>query len=140
MKIENLEAYCFDVAQRAKLASAALASVTGKQKNDWLNLSAGILRERMAEILAANEKDLEAAPGYGLTPAEIDRLKLDPQRVEDIAQALEYVAKLPDPVGEVISSQVRPNGLDVQKVRVPLGVVFAPECDGRRCGTVRQEQ
>ncbi|MBQ4142510.1 MAG: glutamate-5-semialdehyde dehydrogenase [Thermoguttaceae bacterium] len=124
MKIENLEAYCFDVAQRAKLASAALASVTGKQKNDWLNLSAGILRERMAEILAANEKDLEAAPGYGLTPAEIDRLKLDPQRVEDIAQALEYVAKLPDPVGEVISSQVRPNGLDVQKVRVPLGVVF----------------
>lgn len=124
MKIENLEAYCLDVAERAKIASAELASVTGKQKNDWLNRSAAILRERMAEILEANEKDLAAAPGYGLTPAEIDRLKLNPERVEDIAQALEYVAKLPDPVGEVISSQVRPNGLDVQKVRVPLGVVF----------------
>jgi len=124
MKIENLEAYCREVAQKAKNASAELASVTGKQKNDWLNLSAGILRERMAEILEANDKDIEAAPGYGLTPAEIDRLKLNPERVEGIAEALEYVAKLPDPVGEIISSQVRPNGLDVQKVRVPLGVVF----------------
>ncbi|MDO4630114.1 MAG: glutamate-5-semialdehyde dehydrogenase [Planctomycetia bacterium] len=124
MKIENLEAYCLDVAQRAKIASAQLASVTGKQKNDWLNRSAERLRGRIAEILEANDKDIAAAPGFNLTPAEIDRLKLNPERVEDIAQALEYIAKLPDPVGEVISSQVRPNGLDVQKVRVPLGVVF----------------
>lgn len=124
MKIENLEAYCLDVAQRAKAASAELASVTGKQKNDWLNQSAQILRERMTEILAANEEDLAAAPGFGLTPAEVDRLMLNPERVEGIAQALEFIAKLPDPVGEIISSQVRPNGLDVQKVRVPLGVVF----------------
>lgn len=124
MKIENLEAYCLEVAQRAKIASAQLASVTGKQKNDWLNRSAEMLRTRIAEILEANDKDIVAAPGFNLTPAEIDRLKLNPERVEDIAQALEYIAKLPDPVGEVISSQVRPNGLDVQKVRVPLGVVF----------------
>ncbi|MBR0190984.1 MAG: glutamate-5-semialdehyde dehydrogenase [Thermoguttaceae bacterium] len=124
MKIENLEAYCLDVAQRAKAASAELASVTGRQKNDWLNLCAQALRDRMDEVLAANDEDLANAPGFGLTPAEIDRLKLNPQRVEDIAQALEYIAKLPDPVGEIISSQVRPNGLDVQKVRVPLGVVF----------------
>ncbi len=124
MNIENLEEYCLDVAQRAKAASAELASVTGQQKNDWLNLSAQCLRTRTAEILAANDEDLAAAPGFGLTPAEVDRLKLNPDRVEDIALALEYIAKLPDPVGEIISSQVRPNGLDVQKVRVPLGVVF----------------
>ena len=79
MKIENLEAYCLDVAQRAKAASTELASVTGKQKNDWLNLSAQALRDRMDEVLAANDQDIANAPGFGLTPAEIDRLKLNPQ-------------------------------------------------------------
>ena len=68
--------------------------------------------------------DLEAAPGYGLTNAEIDRLRLTPSRIEEIAAALEAVAALPDPIGEVIESTVRPNGLEISKVRVPLGVVF----------------
>ncbi|MDO4571409.1 MAG: glutamate-5-semialdehyde dehydrogenase [Planctomycetia bacterium] len=121
---EDLEQYCLDVAQRAKSASAELAVVTGKQKNDWLNQSATTLRRQMSRILSANAKDIAAVPDYGLTPAETDRLRLTPERVEDMASALEYVAKLPDPVGEIISSQVRPNGLDVRKVRVPLGVVF----------------
>ncbi len=67
---------------------------------------------------------MAAAPGFGLTDAEIDRLKLTPARIESIAKALEEVAGLPDPVGEVIESNVRPNGLKVMKVRVPLGVVF----------------
>ncbi|MDO4576191.1 MAG: glutamate-5-semialdehyde dehydrogenase [Planctomycetia bacterium] len=122
--IEDLERYCFEVAQRAKQASAELAQVSGQQKNDWLNRSAQLLRKRLQPILAANDKDIAAAPDYGLTPAEVDRLKLNEKRVDDIAGALEYIAKLPDPVGEIISSQVRPNGLDVRKVRVPLGVVF----------------
>ena len=124
MIIENLEQYCCEVAERAKIASAELVSCTGKQKNDWLRKSAGMLRKRMSQILSANAKDLAAAPEYGLTDAEVDRLRLTPERVEDIAGALEYIANLPDPVGEIISSQVRPNGMDVQKVRVPLGVVF----------------
>ena len=96
----------------------------GEQKNAWLLDSARLLVERSAGLVEANERDLAAAPGFGLTDAQIDRLRLTPHRIEAVARALEEIAMLPDPVGEVISSSVRPNGLDVQKVRVPLGVVF----------------
>src|SRR5262249_21262251 len=81
-------------------------------------------RKRTDEILEANARDLKAAPGFGLTNAEIDRLKLNPARIESIAAAIEQIAALPNPVGEVMESNVRPNGLGVLKVRVPLGVVF----------------
>ncbi|MFT7639990.1 MAG: glutamate-5-semialdehyde dehydrogenase [Pirellulaceae bacterium] len=121
---QDLKTYCDGVARRAKAATAALAMVTGQQKNDWLSQSAAVLRENLAAILAANAKDIEAAAGFGLTSAQVDRLKLDPERVDGIARALEEIAMLRDPVGEVIESTRRPNGLDVQKVRVPLGVVF----------------
>ena len=120
----DLKSYCLDVGQRAKSASAELARATGAQKIGWLRRSAKMLRERSAEILEANKKDLAAAPGFGLTDAEIDRLKLTTSRIEGIAVALEQVAALPNPVGEVMESSVRPNGLKVIKVRVPLGVVF----------------
>jgi glutamate-5-semialdehyde dehydrogenase len=83
-----------------------------------------LLRQKTPDVLAANERDLKAAPGYGLTPAETDRLRLTPERIEGIAVALEEVAQLRDPIGEVIESKVRPNGLKINKVRVPLGVVF----------------
>ncbi len=121
---ENLEQYCVEMAQRAKAAAAALASVTGKQKNDWLRQSANFLRQRVSTVLRANAKDIQAAPDYGLSDAQIDRLRLTPERMEQIVDAVEQVAMLPDPVGNVISSQVRPNGLEVMKVRVPLGVVL----------------
>ncbi len=123
-KTEDLQGYCLDVAERAKQAAAGLVQVSGAQKDAWLRRSAQLLAERSAEIIAANGQDLAAAPGYGLTAAEIDRLKLTPERINAICRALEEVAMLPDPVGEVISSSVRPNGLDVLKVRVPLGVIF----------------
>jgi glutamate-5-semialdehyde dehydrogenase len=113
-----------DVALRAKRAAAALATVTGAQKQAWLRESAGLLRERTSDLAEANQADLDAAPGFGLTDAQVDRLRLTPDRVESIAAALEEVAVLPDPVGEVIQSSIRPNGLEVQKVRVSLGVVF----------------
>src|SRR5690606_17017529 len=71
-----------------------------------------------------NEQDLASAPEYGLDSAAVDRLRLSKERVEKIAAALEEVAMLPDPVGEVIEGSVRPNGLCVSRVRVPLGVVF----------------
>ena len=120
----QLQGYCLDVARRAKRASTALAQVRGEQKNAWLKRSATLLRQRLEALAKANAKDLEAAPGYGLTDAQVDRLRLTPERIESIAAALEEIAMLPDPIGEVIESAVRPNGLEISKVRVPLGVVF----------------
>ncbi len=101
-----------------------MAVTNGAAKIAWLQESAALLRSETSKILAANEQDLAAAPGYGLTPAAIDRLKLTPARVEEIACGLEQVSALPDPVGSVMSSTIRPNGLRIDKVRVPLGVVF----------------
>jgi glutamate-5-semialdehyde dehydrogenase len=120
----DLASYCQQTAARVQRAAADLAVCTGAQKNGWLRASAAALRKATNEILAANELDLAAAPGFGLTDAAIDRLRLNPKRIEEIAVGLEEVAALPDPVGEVIESSVRPNGLQVLKTRVPLGVVF----------------
>ena len=120
----NLAVYCVDVARRAKAAAADLLLVSGAQKNDWLRVSAARFRERTAELQAANDKDLAAAPKFGLSKAQVDRLRLTEKRIDEIAVGLEEVAALGDPVGEMFDSVVRPNGLEVYKVRVPLGVVF----------------
>lgn len=120
----ELETYCLKVAERAKGAAAQLVSVSGERKNAWLRDAAALMRERTETLLAANELDLDAAPRYGLTAAQIDRLRLTPSSIAGIAAALDEVAMLPEPIGEVIEGSVRPNGLEVQKVRVPLGVVF----------------
>jgi glutamate-5-semialdehyde dehydrogenase len=120
----ELEADCRQTAQRAKAASVKLADVGGAAKNVWLRRSAELLQRRQLAIVTANQQDLEAAPGYGLADAQIDRLRLTQARIQGIAQALEEIAALPDPVGEVIESSIRPNGLEVLKVRVALGVVF----------------
>ena len=120
----DLKSYCLQVARRAKAASSELARVGGAAKNAWLKASAARLRENAPEIVAANAKDLAAAPGFGLTEAAIDRLRLDAPRIDSIATALEEIAMLPEPCGEVMESTIRPNGLEVLKVRVPLGVVF----------------
>jgi glutamate-5-semialdehyde dehydrogenase len=119
-----LQQYCLDVAQRAQRAARELAAATGRQKQQWLQRSAQLLRERRREIEEANAQDIAAAPGYGLTAAATDRLRLTGERIAAIAAALEEIALLPDPVGEIIESSIRPNGLEVQKVRVPLGVIF----------------
>ena len=119
----ELERACRSMATRAKAASRKLAVVNGEAKNRWL-LDAARANERAEEILAANALDVEAAPGLGLNAAAIDRLTLNLKRIEGIKQALVEVAHLPDPVGEVIESSRRPNGLDVSRVRVPLGVIF----------------
>src|SRR5688500_7439511 len=120
----DLASYCRDAALRAKSAAAELAQVRGEIKNAWLRQSAQRLREQAAIVIEANGDDIAAAPGFGLTNAQIDRLRLTPQRIEEIAVGLEEVAALPDPVGEVIESSVRPNGMQILKTRVPLGVVF----------------
>ena len=116
--------YCRQAARRAKAASTELAQVSGATKNAWLRDSARRLRRQAADLLAANAKDVDAAPAFGLTEAQVDRLRLTDKRIDDIARGLEEVAVLPDPVGEVIESSVRPNGLQILKTRVPLGVVF----------------
>jgi len=120
----NLSVYCREVAARAHQAAAELEQLSGEQKNGWLKESAAELRQRAKELLVANEKDLAAAPAYGLSEAAVDRLRLTSGRIEEIATGLEAVAALPDPIGEVIESSVRPNGLQILKTRVPLGVVF----------------
>ena len=120
----SLSAYCRETAVRAKRGAAELAQLSGERKNAWLKEAAQVLRERPKVLLTANKNDVAAAPAYGITDAAVDRLTLTKSRIEEIAVGLEAVAALPDPVGEVIESSVRPNGLQVLKTRVPLGVVF----------------
>jgi glutamate-5-semialdehyde dehydrogenase len=124
LPINDLRQYCLEMAQRAKRAATELAQVTGGQKMFWLRRSAQLLLERSLAIAEANRLDLSAANDYGLTEAQIDRLRLTPKRIEEMARGMEAVAMLPEPIGEIIASSVRPNGLLVQKVRVPLGVIF----------------
>ncbi|HEV3167671.1 MAG TPA: glutamate-5-semialdehyde dehydrogenase [Isosphaeraceae bacterium] len=120
----DLHLECRSLADRAKVASKALAIAPGAAKNGWLKRSADAVRRRSDEILMANRLDLEAASSCGLNAAAIDRLTLNVKRLEEIAQALEAIVALADPVGEVVSSSRRPNGLDVTQIRVPLGVIL----------------
>jgi glutamate-5-semialdehyde dehydrogenase len=115
---------CHDMARRARAAAKALALVPTEQKNQWLRASALALEARADELIAANAKDVAAAPGFGLNAAAVDRLTLNAKRVGAMSEGLRQVAALPDPVGEVRETAHRPNGLLVQKVGVPLGVVF----------------
>jgi len=121
---QSLEEYCVETGRRAKRAATAMALAGSDAKNAWLVESASRLRLSQAALLEANQADLDAAPGYGLTEAQTDRLRLSAERIESIASGLEEVAALPDPIGEIIDKTVRPNGLEIAKVRVPLGVVF----------------
>ena len=120
----DLRQYCLETATRARRASAELARLGGGQKNAWLLRSAALVRSERAALVAANGFDLAAAGQFGLSEAQIDRLRLTTGVIESMAVGLEEVAALGEPIGEVIESSVRPNGLEVLKVRVPLGVVF----------------
>lgn len=111
-------------AQRAKVASRVMASATTAQKNRALVGIAAALRARSAAIVEANALDLADAKTSGKNLAFLDRLLLDPARVEAMAKAVEFIGSLEDPVGEVTESWRRPNGLEVRKVRLPLGVVL----------------
>jgi len=121
---QDLKQYTLETAQRAKEASRQLGAISGAVKNQWLKSAAARLREQTTFLLEANQKDIAAAPQYGLSEAQVDRLRLSPERLEGIAGALEELVMLSDPIGEVLESTRRPNGLQVSKVRVPLGVVF----------------
>src|SRR5689334_12765402 len=107
----------------ARDASRALAALPTGTKDAALHAIADALEARTAEILEANARDMEAGRANGLDAALLDRLALDEDRVKAMADGVRAIAALPDPVGEVIDGQRLPNGLDVAKVRVPLGVV-----------------
>jgi glutamate-5-semialdehyde dehydrogenase len=121
---KDLAEYARQVASRARQAARQLAVATGAQKNAWLTRSAELIRERTTALLEANDRDCTAAQHAGLSAALIDRLRLTDARLEAIARGLEHVAELPEPIGEIFESNVRPNGLLVTRVRVPLGVIF----------------
>lgn len=109
-------------AQKAKDVSQTTL-LTSEQKNDLLLDAADALEAHTAEILAANEKDLEAGRERGFDDSLLDRLALDKERISGIADGLRQVVGLPDPVGEVVRGFTRPNGLRMKQVRVPLGVM-----------------
>jgi len=112
-----------DLATRARAASRQLAQLDTNIKNKALLTMADYLLDQADPIQSANEKDIEAARQEGLSPAMIDRLTLTDGVMESMAQGLKEVAALPDPVGEVTSMWKRPNGLEVGRVRIPLGVI-----------------
>lgn len=120
----GLHEYCLEVANRARVASRQLTSLATTVKDVWLLRSADALVDATARIVEANQLDLAAAPDYGLSDAAVDRLRLDATRIAKIADAMREIAALRDPIGETIEGHIRPNGLEVRKVRVPLGTVF----------------
>ncbi|MDH4399695.1 glutamate-5-semialdehyde dehydrogenase [Sphingorhabdus sp.] len=107
----------------ARSAARCLAGANDATKAAALLAAAAALRASVADILAANAKDVAAAVAAGISPAMLDRLKLDEGRIAAMASAVEQVATLEDPVGQIIDSRSRPNGLVMERVRVPLGVL-----------------
>ncbi|HYV45964.1 MAG TPA: glutamate-5-semialdehyde dehydrogenase [Myxococcaceae bacterium] len=113
-----------ELVTRARAAARAVGVAQTAKKDAALRGMAAALRDRREEIRAANAEDLEASRKEGKPAAFLDRLLLDAGRIEGMAKAVEEVAALPDPVGEVVEKWKRPNGLEVEKVRLPLGVVL----------------
>jgi glutamate-5-semialdehyde dehydrogenase len=107
----------------ARSAARGLALASTAAKNEVLTHAAAVLRARTGDILSANARDLEAARARGITGAFLERLTLNPKRIEAIAKGLEEIAALPDPVGAKIAEWTRPNGLQISRVRTPLGVI-----------------
>ena len=119
----DVKAYMQQIGRNAREASRATARASTAAKNTALLAMAAAIRERRAELLAANAADVAEARGNGLDAAMIDRLTLTDKGIEAMAQGLEQVAALPDPIGEITDMKRRPSGIQVGKMRVPLGVV-----------------
>lgn len=118
-----MQEYIEQLAGYAKRAAAQLATLTTLQKNDALLAIATILEEEQQVVLIANERDVEQARAAGMSESKIDRLRLTEARIRQMAQGMREVAKLPDPVGEVLADWERSDGLKLQQVRVPMGVI-----------------
>ncbi len=119
----DIKALMQDIGKQAKAAAQTLASADAESKNRALREAAASLRDRSAEILAANDKDMAAGEEKGLSGPLLDRLKLTEDRLAGVGKGLEEIAALDDPVGAVMDAWDRPNGLKISRVRVPLGVI-----------------
>jgi glutamate-5-semialdehyde dehydrogenase len=119
----DLHAEMRAIGQAARAAAAELALVPAEAKSKALTAAAAAIRQGREAILAANARDMAAAEQKKLTGALLDRLKLDDKRVEATAKGLEAIAAFPDPIGAVLAEWTQPNGLKIQRVRVPLGVI-----------------
>jgi len=119
----DLRQQVHDAARRARVASRVLATLTTEAKNRALHAAADAVLAAADAVLAANAGDIDAARAAGTAEAMIDRLALNPQRLDGIAAGLRQVAGLPDPVGQVLRGSTLPNGLQIRQQRVPLGVV-----------------
>jgi glutamate-5-semialdehyde dehydrogenase len=116
-------ALTLELGRRARVAARRLAITAAAEKDAGLRAMAAEIRHRAGAVLSANREDVGEARGKGQTPAFIDRLTLDPQRLEAIAAAVESIADLPDPVGRVLATFERPNGLTIERIATPLGVI-----------------
>ncbi len=119
-----MQAYCAELGRRARVAEKVLRTAGGAAKNAWLLGCAAAVEIQGETILSANARDMEAGRAQGLSAALLDRLLLTPSRLKAAAEGLRAVAALPEPVGRVLEASVRPNGLQVAKVSVPLGVIL----------------
>ncbi len=120
----NVKGYIDTIVRDARNASRVMATVSSSAKNEALEQIAHNLLNSKKTLMSENEKDIKAAEKEGLSSAMIDRLRLTDSRIEDMAKGIREVIKLADPVGEIIEESVRPNGLQIQKVRVPIGVII----------------
>ena len=120
---DDIETLMRGLGETAREAARALAHASTEQKDDALRAAAAALRSNKVQILEANARDIQHGRERGLRDSLIDRLALDGSRVEGIASGLEAIASLPDPVGSVIETWTRPNGLEISRVRMPLGVI-----------------
>jgi len=122
-EIETPTALVDRLARAGRVAQTQLARLSDAQKADALRSAAQALRDAAPEVLAANARDMAAGAANGLTGALLDRLRLDPARLAATAYAVAQIAALPDPVGQVIDTGTRPNGLVLQRIRVPIGLI-----------------
>ena len=119
----DIQQYMSEVGQRARAASRAMARADTATKNQALSLIAAAIRRDAGLLKAANQRDLEAARAAGLAPAMLDRLTLSDQAIATMAEGLEQIVALPDPIGEISNMKYRPTGIQVGQMRVPLGVI-----------------
>ena len=119
----TLDAEMDALGRAAKAAAAELALVDAERKSQALQASAGAIRKARAAIIASNAEDMAEARARGLSAAKLDRLELTADRIEAMAAAVEQIAELPDPVGRRLARWTQPNGLDIARVAVPLGVI-----------------
>ena len=119
----DVAAIMAEIGTRARAASRVMANAPSEQKNRALAAMARMVRCSAAQLLAANAEDVSRAKADGMAASFIDRLKLTPERIEGIAAGIEAIADLADPVGTTLSSWERPNGLRIERVRTPLGVI-----------------